>query len=229
MKDYVMAGSETLSLVQATELSQNVSARIRAKLAANPNCPSMVLRLLCQDSNTEVRSAVATNPSIEEEVMQLLLEDESITVRFQMAGNAKIGELRLQKLIFDSNAYVAERAMATFEAIMLETQLSSLDLPPTESKPLLGELMLATGLISKEDLDFALEQARKYALPLGNILLLRRMTSRYLLVEALLVQNLIGRGRLSLDEGIYYMKREAKLNLTNMFRPHSASYYQDAG
>jgi len=228
MDDYLSAGSPLLSLMEAMVLSQHASARVRCKLAANPRCSHTVLHALANDPNVEVRAAVGQNLCADAELIDKLIEDESIAVRFQLAGNPNIGNRRLEQLMNDTNPYIAERAWATFETKLLEAQLTKFNLPELESKPLLGQLLLKAGLISQENLDAALQEAKNLGLLLGNLLLMRRLSSRYVLVEALLVQHLIGQKRLSFDEGVYFVKRESKIDTCNIFRPKVQSELYEA-
>ncbi len=230
MEDYLLAGSNLLSVVQATILSQSTSPRVRCRLAANPKCPTTVLNDLAKDSNPEVRSAVGLNSATDFTLLDQLVADSSETVRFYLAGNAKLGDKRLRILMNDSNPYVAERALTTVETSLLEEYLTMLNLPATESRPLLGQLLVQANLLSDSDLKYALVEAKNVGIPLGNMLLAKRMASRYVLAEALLIQNLVGQKKLSFEEGVYFLKRETRIDTTNMFNPKVQHHlHQQAG
>lgn len=219
MNDYILAGAEEITLKQANTLGQSPCDRVRRRLAANPSCPASVLHKLADDSHVEVRAAVGLNPAADEILLNRLVEDSCLTVRFYLAGNHRLGAQRLKQLMQDSNPYVAEQALATYEIFLLEEQLALLKLTAKEKKPLLGQLLIAAGLLTDEELLRALKICSKRGMPLGNVLVAKRILPRYILVEALVIQNQIGQNSLNFVEGAYRLKMGSKADCTSIFRP----------
>ncbi len=209
--DILLAGSDTLTIDDAETLCSSHRDSVRRKLASNPSCPASVLFKLLFDRNVEVRASLGLNPSAEDFVLDSLCLDKSMTVRFHMAGNAKLGAQRLNLLMLDKNPYIAERAYLTNEIRILEEQVAHIKPSKSDAKPLLGQLLVAAGLLSNSDLQTALTFAAKYSRTLGNVLVAKKILQRKDVVAALIVQGQIAACKLSFREGAFCLGKKSGL------------------
>lgn len=99
------------------------------------------------------------------------------------------------------------------EKLTFTQALDQLGWHPHEGKPTarLGELLLASNIITSEQLDRGLEEMRENIVPLGGVLVKQGAISRTLLADALGIQENIRAGKLTKTDGINTLSNLAKI------------------
>jgi len=98
------------------------------------------------------------------------------------------------------------------ENLSMDAALDQLGWHPIESKPSarLGELLLASGVITIEHLDKALEEVRESITPLGAVLIKDGVITREILDEALKAQVQVREGSLLKSDAVTRLSRFAR-------------------
>lgn len=221
MHDTMLAGMNNLSMSESIRLATMGDTKTRCKLASNPSCPQVIqLGLLC-DKNIDVRCSLATNPNISRIALEELIQDPSLTVRFWLSGIMNLGPDLLLKLMNDENAYVAERARATYETVLLEQELRELEIntPDEFESPKLGELLVMADLLDEVTRDKLLQESKRKNVPLGQIIVTRRCLPRALVLESLRVQKWLRGGTCDLIYAIEHLTRAARICSPSIFAP----------
>jgi hypothetical protein len=117
LEQYLLAGSETVSINQLRVLASHFCDKIRLRVAENPRTPSTVLGVLANDSNHDIRVAVAGNPACHESVLRELVGDNDIVVRHGIAQNISTPKRFLEILAEDENGWVRGEAIKTLEIL----------------------------------------------------------------------------------------------------------------
>ncbi len=110
---YIRAGKQETQDCELLELARSDDAKIRTRVAENPNTTRHILRLLARDDNPEVRLAVGLNKSSPLDLILDLVLDENPTVRYGMAEDPNLPLNLLSILCQDENVYVSQRALKT--------------------------------------------------------------------------------------------------------------------
>jgi hypothetical protein len=118
-----------------------------------------------------------------------------------------------QSLVRDGNLEfeLALLAIATCarERLLLHQSLDQLGWHPQEAKPTarLGDLLLSSGIITVDELNYALDQVRETVTPLGAVLIASKVITREILDDALSVQGQIREGRITKPDGVSKLTR----------------------
>ena len=111
--EYITAGSPYTSVRQLIELAESTYAKVRRRVAENPNSPLCLLSLLLKDEDPDVRLSIASNPGATFRLIESLAVDHCADVRLALAENHHLPMILLIKLCLDENPYVAHRAQLT--------------------------------------------------------------------------------------------------------------------
>lgn len=97
------------------------------------------------------------------------------------------------------------------ERLLLHQALDQLGWHPQEARPTarLGELLLSSGIITVDQLNYALELVRDTVTPLGAVLIDSKIITREMLDDALSVQTNIREGRITKPDGVSKLTRWA--------------------
>ena len=189
------------------DLVKSDDRRVRLKMAEDPSSPSDVLAKLANDQDPEVRASVACNPSTPFFVVRELANDEHDDVRYFMAGDPNLPAEILCKLRKDTNPFVRDCAEKTVDAIALETNLDEecfVRYAGTIGR--LGDLLVASGILSQDDVNECVVLAKAKGYPLGQALLLRGLLDRPTVAYALKQQAVVRLGQTTLQAAVDNLK-----------------------
>jgi hypothetical protein len=215
--DHVQAANSTsdTELLRDLLLSSN-DREVRLRLAENPASPVDVLVRLAKDPDPEVRAFVACNKSAPKHIVERLARDEHDDVRLFMAGDPHLPLKILQELSVDPNPYVGDCAQKTYEGAALEGDLEKegfVNCPGEHGR--LGELLAASGLIDRIEVENHVRFATEARIPLGRALVQSRIVDRRVVVYALKHQTLVRLGQMSLETAINKIREYTGRTRTN--------------
>jgi len=118
--EYLAAGNLTTSREDLALLALNKEPKVRGRVAENPSCPTIALRVLAEDEHPDVRSNVAANPKATFQMLRQLAKDFSLNVRYALAEDPKLPRPLLRMLGRDENPYVSVRAKQTLDRVKEE-------------------------------------------------------------------------------------------------------------
>jgi hypothetical protein len=121
---YLIAGGSDTPVDLLNKLAQHADAKIRARVAENPNTPFWTVALLVTDGNDEVRLSAAANPRLPKIFQVQLANDPSDDVRYALAEDFLIPLDVLKILATDDNVYVQHRALKTLSTLGNGTESS---------------------------------------------------------------------------------------------------------
>lgn len=182
----------------------------RVRLAENSVSPIDILNELAQDSDPEVRACVASNPSTPPAIVEFLSYDDHDDVRFAIASDPHTRLEILRRLTHDRNPYVGDRAQKTLDGAALEIDLEKqgfISCPGTHAR--LGELLVASGIISEREIDICVDIANNKKLHLGRALVQRGRIDKRIIVYALKQQTLIRLGQTTFELAVKEINKYA--------------------
>jgi hypothetical protein len=115
--EYLAAGNNTTSREDLAQLALSKEPKVRGRVAENPSCPTVALRVLAEDEHPDVRSNVALNPKATFPMLRRLAQDFSLNVRYTLAEDHNLPRPLLRMLSRDDNPYVSVRAKQTMDRL----------------------------------------------------------------------------------------------------------------
>jgi hypothetical protein len=113
---YVRAGISD-SVSEMFLYAQAGDARLRNRVAENPNLPAFIAAILVGDPNPDVRITLSENSNISYETAFALCRDASADVRYAVAANGRMPASILCELAGDENPFVCQRAQQTIRRL----------------------------------------------------------------------------------------------------------------
>jgi hypothetical protein len=207
---FLVAGDPAQSPEVLRDVYQNAPPDVRRRLAENPSSPEELLFRLSKDSDPEVRASLAYNKVVPLEILEALAGDEDVNVRLALAEEFELPPYILQKLCEDQNPYVRDRAEATLEGLLFESQLKSEGfIQQAGTSARLGDLLVAASVLTIELLEEALKAATEHDMPLGRVLVIQYKVDPLTVIRALKLQSLVRRGKISLESAEQKLTTEA--------------------
>lgn len=174
---------------------------VRRRVAINSFTPVDVLRRLAIDSNGSVRANVGLNPATPRDLLYEIASDTSLDTILSTADLFALHEDVLQVLASHSNPFVQRQARRELAGLKLERLLQSRSITPVlRSKHPLGRILMASGLLTKGELDRFLPAAAAWKLPLGQVLVRASGISPETVCQALYWQSKMEEGGRSLKD-----------------------------
>lgn len=203
-ENYLKAGNPETPVAELRKLFSDRDHKIRRRLAENPGTPEDLLRDLSSDDNPEVRIAVAENPQVLQEILEQLVKDESVYVRFALAGQYTLPLELLEYLANDDdNPYVRDHASRTLEGLFLEKSLTEANFVQVAGETeKLGELLVESGIINRDNVEELLRISREREIPLGRAIVQTRALPRHKVVAALKAQEKIREHQCTRQEAV---------------------------
>lgn len=149
-----------------------------------------------------------------------------------MSGYVSDGQLRsavqAQSLLKDGliefETVISALSVVGQEDLSLEEAFAKIGYEQAQAQPTnkLGELLIESGLVSKEQLDLALAQCSQSGLPLGRILMLTGIVVEPLVSSALNAQVLVRDKKISREQAVQGLKaaRERQISLEQSLAEH---------
>ncbi len=119
-QEYLAAGNQSTSREHLAQLALSKEPRVRGRVAENPSCPTVALRVLAEDEHPDVRSNVAGNPKATFAMLRQLAKDFCLNVRYTLAEDHYLPHPLLRMLSRDDNPYVSIRAKQTLDRLKEE-------------------------------------------------------------------------------------------------------------
>ena len=208
---YVIAGSENTNSRELWSLYRSGCKRIKERIAENPLCPADLIDVLSNDIDADVKAALARNKSVGLSTLESLCDDDDINVRLSLAHEPSLPQFLLEKLSRDSNPYVCDSAERTLEILLLEQSLKASGFVHESGKVgKLGELIWMSGIAKKDAVIRCLEISLNQNMHLGQVLIQELSIDRYLIVQALQLQSLIRKGKITLKQAVINLSQELK-------------------
>ncbi len=197
---FLTAGDPAQSPEVLRDVYQNAPSDVRRRLAENPSSPEELLFRLSKDSDPEVRASLAYNKVVPLEILEALAGDEDVNVRLALAEEFELPPYILQKLCEDQNPYVRDRAEATLEGLLFESQLKDEGfVHQAGTSARLGDLLVGAMVLTSDSLEEALAAAAEHDMPLGRVLVIQHKVDPLTVIRALKLQSLVRRGKISLE------------------------------
>lgn len=217
--DCLIAGNPGTSAEVLLVLAETAAKSVRERVAANGSASIAVLEKLVCDNEHTVRACLAENPNLPKSIAERLCSDTHPDVRHTLAENVRLDADLIQRLIEDDNPYISKAASKTMDILYFESMLKEQHFAyrPGESARL-GELLVGSFWISKDQMLGCVAQATNQHLPLGQILLKAELVSKEVLVRALKLQSRVRRGEISAAEATKRLA-ESKVGMPAALKP----------
>lgn len=206
---YIVAGRENESQESQISLSKHRNPAVRRRLAENPCTSPEVLTVLATDENSEVRAALVWNSAVHVDVLERLCRDEDVNVRLSLTENHRLQEKLLVLLAEDDNPYVQHHAKRALELVALEApSTDEFFCAQNGEESLLGELIVASGILNELLMHAFIEVAKEKKLPLGHVLIHNGGLSKSIVTQALRLQCSVCEGDKLFDDAVAELRLE---------------------